>query len=286
MGLAPLRHPSTVSATFILLVLALWAAALVAVMRWQVRLIFGMPRARRWAPPGPHAGHVTECVTLAMPDGARLAGWLCLAPQPPAGIVVWLGGRNEDVAWTAAIGSWLGPRWTACAFNYRGRAGSTGRATEANSVDDAAAIVAWAAARAGLPQDRVVLAGRSLGGAIATQVAAMQRPAGLLLLSPPASVRRIVMRNPLLLPGLPWLRHPFDALAVASTVACPGLVLLAQRDRRVPHRESRLLARALRCRVQTIPGTDHRSLARCEASLAAMAAFLTGLPACEVGDTP
>jgi hypothetical protein len=38
-----------------------------------------------------------------------------------------------------------------------------------------------------------------------------------------------------------------------------------------------LLARALRCPVQTMAGTDHRTLARNAATLAAIAEFVQGL---------
>ncbi len=283
---APSLPPSvlTTLALIVLSVVSAWIVALAVAMRWQSRLLFGVPRARRTAPAGPHAGHRTRAVAFDAPDGARLQGWWSATALPTEGVVVWLGGRNEDVGWTPALGSWLGAGWAVCAFNYRGRGGSTGEATQANAVDDAAAIVAWATTQARVEPGRVVLVGRSLGGAVAVHVAAGRCLAGLVLLSPPASIRRILLRNPLLWPGLPWLRHPFDALAQAHRVACPSLVLLAGRDRRVPHRDSRALARALpACTpahggLRTIAGTDHRTLARHPDTLAAIAAFAQSLP--------
>jgi pimeloyl-ACP methyl ester carboxylesterase len=281
--------PPPLIAAVCLFVVVAWASALVVLMRRQARVIFGSPRALRSAPAGAHAVHGAQPVALAVADGVRLQGWLTTSPQPASGLVVWLGGRNEDVGWTPAIASWLGPDWAVCAFNYRGCAGSTGAPGEADSVRDALAIAAWGVARTGVPHDRVILIGRSLGSAVAVQVAARRPVAGLVLLSPPASVRRIMRRNPLLWPALPWLRHPFDSLAAAAEVRCPSLVLLAERDRRVPHGESQALARALRgampaapamdCLVRTMSGTTHRTLARSAGSLAAMAAFAHGLAA-------
>jgi dienelactone hydrolase len=265
------------------LVVGAWGLGLAALTRSQARLIFGRPRVLRAAPIGPHGHHRTHAVRLETQDCVSLQGWLTLPPGLPQWLAVWFGGRNEDVGWTPAIASWLGPAWAVCAFNYRGSVGSTGSPGEAACVQDALAIAAWACAETGLPPTRVMLMGRSLGSGIAVQAAARCSAAGLVLLSPPASLRRLVMRNPLLLPALPWLRHPFDSLAVAPQIRVASLVVLAECDRRVPHAESRRLARALqgtlpaplakRSRVITIAGTDHRSLARRAEALAVMARF-------------
>jgi pimeloyl-ACP methyl ester carboxylesterase len=128
----------------------------------------------------------------------------------------------------------------------------------------------------------MLLVGRSLGSGIVVQLAAQQTVAGLVLLSPPASIRALVARNPLLLPAIPWLRSPFESLDHAPRVRSPSLVLLAERDRRVPHSESLKLVAALReaaggasrpCELLAVPGTTHRSLARDATTLAAIAAF-------------
>jgi dienelactone hydrolase len=149
-------------------------------------------------------------------------------------------------------------------------------------MEDAQAILHWGSAQTSLPASRMLLVGRSLGSGVAVQLAAQQPVAGLVLLSPPASIRALAIRNPLLLPAVPWLRSPFDSLAHAHQVRSPSLVLLAERDRRVPHSESLKLVAALRertrgtsrsCEVLTVPRTTHRSLARDATTLAAIAAF-------------
>ena len=264
-----------------------WVATLVAATRLQELLIFGSTRVLRPAPLGPYGGYRTQSVSLPVHDGDRLAGWLTTPTTPPTRLAVWFGGRNEDVGWVPALASWLGPEWAVCSFNYRGCGSSTGRPGETACVGDATTIVSWASQQTGVPLARIVLMGRSLGSGVAMQVAARQAPAGLVLLSPPASLRRLLMRHPLLAPALPFLRHRFDSLAVAPQVRCPSLLLLAERDRRVPHSESRRLARALhgpapgstvtRCRLIMIAGTDHRSLPRDTSSLAAVAQFVRAL---------
>ncbi len=261
---------------------AAWAGGLVAVTRLQDRLIFGRPRAIRWAPSGPHQGHSTRAVSLSTADGETLQGWFTAPAAPASGLVVWFAGRNENPAWVPRLATWLGPRWALCAFSYRGGAGSTGRPSEQVCMEDAQAILHWGSAQTSLPASRMLLVGRSLGSGVAVQLAAQQPVAGLVLLSPPASIRALAIRNPLLLPAVPWLRSPFDSLAHAHQVRSPSLVLLAERDRRVPHSESLKLVAALReptsctsrsCEVFTVLGTTHRSLARDATTLETIAAF-------------
>jgi pimeloyl-ACP methyl ester carboxylesterase len=169
-----------------------WAGLVAAATLGQSRLIFGMPTVVRRAPLGPSAGaHEVIELSLTMPDGVVLRGWLA-RPRNGGGsrVAVYFGGRNEHVAWTPDLASWLGPDWALCAFSYRGRGGSTGRASESACVDDAVAQIRWAAQHAlPVPVDNVALVGRSLGGAIAVlaahRVSGEQRVAQQVLLSPP-----------------------------------------------------------------------------------------------------
>lgn len=57
------------------------------------------------------------------------------------------------------------------AFDYRGFGKSTGTPSELGLLNDAVAIVDWALNVAGIPSDRIVLLGHSLGTAVATAVA-------------------------------------------------------------------------------------------------------------------
>ena len=62
-------------------------------------------------------------------------------------------------------------RLTVMGFNYRGYGRSEGSPSERGVLDDARAARKWLAAKAGVPEDRIVLMGRSLGGAVAVDLA-------------------------------------------------------------------------------------------------------------------
>jgi pimeloyl-ACP methyl ester carboxylesterase len=57
------------------------------------------------------------------------------------------------------------------AFDYRGFGRSTGTPSEAGLLNDAEAVVEWALQVAGVPADRIVLLGHSLGTAVAAAIA-------------------------------------------------------------------------------------------------------------------
>ncbi len=282
-------------ATHVLTSLPPWAWALLAaatllagVAGLQGRLLFGRTWRIRRTDPGPAAARrLVEAVMLERPGGVLLRGWLTTDAQlAPQRLLLWFGGRNEHVAWTPDLAGWLPDDVALVAFNYRGLGGSGGYPSEAACVADAEAIALWARARFGLGPASLHLAGRSLGSGIATQLAArLGRPglASLVLVTPPQSIRALLLDNPLLAPLTAVLRSPLDSVAAARSLDCPVLMLLAERDRRVPHAHSLALAEALRragaaVDVRTLAGTDHRSLARTPAAMACIGGALRAGP--------
>jgi len=252
-----------------------WGMLLALIACFQGKLLFGRTWRIRRTDPGPAAARrVARAVTLARPGGVTLQGWLTLdAHTPPRRLLLWFGGRNEHVAWTPDLAGWLPEDMALLAFNYRSLGGSGGWPSEAVCVDDAQAIARWAHDHLGLAS--LHLAGRSLGSGIAMQLAARLRPASLVLITPPKSIRALLAASPLLAPLVAVLRSPLDSLAAARALDCPVLMLLAERDRRVPHAHSLALAEALRqsgaaVDVRTLAGTTHRSLARTPAAMACM----------------
>lgn len=258
-------------------------AALLAALRWhEPRLLFGRQTALRPAPAGPHEAHFTMETPLPGHDGAPLSGVLTRPLRDALGscgthahtLLVWFGGRNENVHWTPAIASWLGPGYAVAAWSYRSRP------AQPEVVADALHALRWLREESRFPDTRLVIAGRSLGSAVAMQVAAGGAAgwplAGLVLLSPMDSVRSMVAAHPLLAPAAWCLGSPFDSLSAASAIRCPTLVLLAEHDDRVPHWRSRRLVQALAgvpVEVQVVPGTVHRSLPRSARALRSLAAF-------------
>lgn len=258
--------------------LGTWALGLSTLACAQRRLIFRRPTHIRSLPAGPWAGSFDiEPLAFEVAPGVRLQGWRSRPHSAEArGTLLHFGGRGEHVAWAPHMSSWLRD-WSVLTFNYRGFGSSTGRPGEAEVMRDALAIHARFIAPLG-PAHPLVLVGRSLGSAVAVRTAQQVQPRALVLFSPLSSVRSLVRRQPLLAPASGLLRHPMDALAHASGVRCPALVLLAAQDRQIPHAHSRRLAGALgggSISLREIAGTQHRTLPRSAAAQQAIVAFFT-----------
>lgn len=267
---------------------AAWLGMLAIAYAFEHRLLFGRPRVLRTAPAGPHQLHLAQPVRLER-DRVVLEGMVTRPVFDAFGangttahtLLLWFGGRNEDVRWTPAIAGWLGAGHAVAAFAYRHRP------SQAPVLADALHALAWLREEPRFEGTRLVLAGRSLGSAVALQVAAALPPgvqlAGLVLVSPMDSVRAMVAARPWLKPLARRMRSPFDSLRVAHAARCPVLVVLAQHDARVPHDRSMRLVEQLRrhakaagrapVEVLTIPGTDHRTVARSALTLQAIAQF-------------
>lgn len=245
------------------------------------RLIFGAPKTIKRGAIGPTPGkHRTRPVEL--PRGNELLrGWLTEPiARHPKQIAFYLGGRNEDVRWAEDIGSWLGPDWAICTFAYRGRCGSTGTPSERLCIEDAIEQLNWVRSKFDGHDTKISLIGRSIGASLAVLIAhelrSSQPVQNMVLFSPPLSVSALVARLPVVSALLPLLKNRLDCCAVAEHVMADALVLLAEDDKRVPHGHSAALAALLggRTSIATIQGTDHKTLPRSHAALAASSMFL------------
>ncbi|MEO6280349.1 hypothetical protein [Roseateles sp.] len=264
-----------------------FAALPAALVLLQGKLLFGRTWVIRRTDPGPAAARRhTAAVWLARPGGVQLQGWLTtpVGGEPPRRLLLWFGGRNENVAWTPDLAGWLPDDCALLAFNYRSLGASGGWPCEAACVADAEAAAAWGLARLALPPQALHLAGRSLGTGVAMQLASRLATAGrpaasVALITPLKSLRAVLRRNPMLAPLTPLLRSPLDSVAAARALNCAVLVLLAERDSQVPHAHSHTLVAALRhagaaVTVHKLAGTDHRSLARTPAAMQHLGGWL------------
>jgi len=148
------------------------------------RLIFGKPKRQRDIPFGPvcpdGVGFSCKTLSLERPDGVSLQGWHGKVGRcSPRRVLVYFGGRCEDVFWAPKIASHLRD-WNVYAFNYRGFGASTGSPSEKSAQSDALAILETVLFRhrnvdpASL---EVVVVGRSLGTATACWLAGSSPPA-------------------------------------------------------------------------------------------------------------
>ncbi len=207
------------------------------------------------------AGLTYEEVRFPAADGVRLHGWL-LPGKAERPLLLFAHGnagnishRIDNLAQFQSLGL------TVFIFDYRGYGLSEGQITEQGSYKDIHGALVWLQQRGWKPQQMTYF-GRSLGGAVALQLALEKPPGGLVLESAFTSVARMGWHHqPLSYALLGWwaLSSRYDNLDKIDQLNCPLLLLQGDKDRTVPPKMARqLFARAPQPKsLYLIPGADH-----------------------------
>jgi uncharacterized protein len=223
------------------------------------------------------AGLRFKDVTFAAADGVKLHGWLIPGRTPTT--LLYAHGNGGNIGDRVTIARLLVGELGVGVFmyDYRGYGRSEGAPSEAGLVSDALGARA-ALLREGVPPERVVYYGRSLGTAVTVDLALAHPPRGVVLESPFASVR--AMANSVL-PGAGYVfRTRFDSLAKIPRLAAPLLVLHSEDDEVIPYAQGKALfdAAPQPKTLFTIRGARHYDMnAQWSAYWAAWRAFLDGL---------
>lgn len=232
----------------LLLAVCAYAAACVVLFFSQRSLIYFPPRTAAFPAP--------ETSTLAVPGATLL-----VSERPVDGpkALLYLGGNAEDVSASLPLLARVFPERSLYLLHYRGYAGSTGHPTEDALVADALALFDRVAAR----HDDIVVVGRSLGAAVAVQVAS-SRPVGkLVLVTPFHSLRGLAAQQFPYFPVRWLLRDSYDAWRNAPQVTAPTLILAAGDDEIIPaHSTHKLLAHFTKSEatMRVIQETGHNSI--------------------------
>ncbi|MDB4948190.1 MAG: hypothetical protein JWM27_839 [Gemmatimonadetes bacterium] len=143
------------------------------------------------------------------------------------------------------------------AYDYPGYGASTGTPTEPGAYAAADAAYDHATRVLHVPPDRILLHGRSLGGAVAVDLASRRPAAGLVLESAFSSASRVAF-------GFrPFVFERFNSIAKIARVRVPVLVIHGGADRVIPAEHGhRMFARfAGPKRSLWVPGAGHNDVA-------------------------
>jgi len=182
---------------------------------------------------------------LATTDGETLDGWFVPAKSEARGLVIFFHGNAGNIAHRLDYLRMFHELGLATLIvDYRGYGLSSGSPTEPGTYLDAEAM--WRHARDVLrfPADRIVLFGESLGGGIAAQLAAKQRPAALVLASTFTSVPDLGSDLYPMLPIRLLADIRYETLAKLSQISCPVMVIHSRNDDIIPAAHGRRLFEA------------------------------------------
>jgi hypothetical protein len=200
-------------------------------------------------------------VELRTSDGLRLGAWLVPPQAPDREVAVLVAhGNGGDRSLLAPLAQALAGRGlTVLLFDYRGYAANPGSPTEAGLARDVRAARRHLVEDVGIPPDRIVYLGESLGTAVVSELATELPPGALVLRSPFVDLASVGEQHYPLLPVRRLLKDRFPVAEHVRRVAVPVTVVYGTRDRTIPPEQSLAVAASAvpAARVVAVDGADH-----------------------------
>ena len=235
------RHPALRPSRLLpLIAVMMWSSSVACLWTNESRLIFQAGRSRSRLPAAEKG-----LIQLTTSDGIRLdaltltheraqAYWILFCP--PAGRSIH-GNIRRHLKSLHAAG------FNVLAFDYRGFGRNAGTPSEAGVYEDALTAYRHLTRQLDVAPERIILGGRSLGSAVAIELATRAPSGGLLLLSAIDSVPATASRFYFWAPVSLLTSQRFDSMAKAPRVAIPVLQVHAPGDFLVPIDAARALFR-------------------------------------------
>lgn len=165
---------------------------------------------------------------IPLPDGQKI-GMLALTNSAAAYTILYCHGNAEDLGDIQPIMQVFRDHgFSVYALDYRGYGISDGKAGSEAACEDGEAALKHLISERGIPLNRIILHGRSVGAGIALHLAARNKVAGLILESPFVTAFRVRTVIPI---------APFDKLRNnrrIREISCPLLVIHGGSDTIIP----------------------------------------------------
>jgi len=211
-------------------------------LMFQSRLLYHPLREIECTPE--RVGLSYEQVTLRTPDGLHLAAWYVPAAEA-RGTVLFCHGNAGNMSHRVGTIEILNRlRMNVLLFDYRGYGASEGSPSEAGTYRDAETAWRHLVEQRGVAPGDLIIHGRSLGGAVAAQVARKHPPRALILESTFTSVPDVARGM------FPWLpvrllaRLRYDTLERIARIRCPKLIIHSRDDDLIPFEHGQRLFEA------------------------------------------
>jgi len=182
-----------------------------------------------------------ESVSFETRDGIKLSGWFIPA-EIAIGVILFCHGNAGNISHrldSIQIFHQLG--LDVFIFDYRGYGQSQGKPTEQGTYTDAEAAWRYLVEERQVSPNEVIVFGRSLGAAVATQLAQSHMPSALILESAFTSLPDIAARLYPYLPVRLLLRFKYNTAEYLSRVNCPVLIVHSRDDEIMPFSHGRQL---------------------------------------------
>jgi fermentation-respiration switch protein FrsA (DUF1100 family) len=230
---------------FVLFVVGAYGAFVLFLYVTQHRMLYYPELPSRAVTLSPTAiGLDFEPVTLKTADGVRLYGWWIPAPptQPNPRTLLFLHGNAGNISHRLeSIGIFHNLGLAQLIIDYRGYGRSEGRPSEQGTYLDAATAWLYLTEKRGIAPRSIVVFGRSLGGAVAANLASQHTPGALILESTATSMPDLAAQLYPFLPARRLTRFHYDARGALASITCPVLIVHSRNDEIIPFTHGRQL---------------------------------------------
>lgn len=202
-------------------------------------------------------------VYVDTPDGEKLHGYFMSANEKTDKVMIYLQGRDENISrW------YLGPKHiqehipvNALIVGYRGYGNSTGKPSCKGIITDALSMYQYLIS-SGYKPENISLYGRSLGGAVALELASKVKVRSVVVQSSFSSLRDIVKYSQPYLPAILVDNKIFNSLERIKEINAPILIGHGTKDDVVPVEHGCKLYNVANepKKLIILPGAGHRHL--------------------------
>jgi fermentation-respiration switch protein FrsA (DUF1100 family) len=175
-----------------------------------------------------------ESVEFSAADGTSLTGWFIPREGSTRTVLFCHGNAGNISHRLVTIKSLHDLGYDVFLFDYRGFGQSKGTPSEQGLYDDAEAAWEYLARTRGIEADRIILCGRSLGGAVAIELATRHTASALVVESTFTNLADVGQIHYPFLPVKWILREHYDSISRISEIDCPKLVLHGRDDTLIP----------------------------------------------------
>lgn len=199
---------------------------------------------------------------LKSEDGATLHA-LWIKAENPKGLIIYFHGNTGSLKRWSKVAAQLNEYgYDVLAPDYRGYGKSTGKPSENVLIQDAKLFYNTALEQ--YSEEQIVIYGRSLGSAVAIQLAAKTNPKLLILETPFNSLLDVARSQVPVFPYKLMLKHPFRSDLFIEQVKSPIIFMHGTRDSQVRYKSALKLFSKVSDRedamFQTFIGGEHNNL--------------------------
>ena len=180
-----------------------------------------------------------ENLNLITVDNERINAWYIPAKNQNTKTVLFFHGNAGNISHrleTIKIYNKLGLNFLI--FDYRGFGISTGKPTEEGTYLDADTVWQYLIEERKLNPQQIIIAGRSLGGGVAAELAKKVRPAMLILESTFTSMTEVSAKHYPFMPTGLIVKHEYETNLKLKDIHCPIVFAHSKNDEVIPYEHS------------------------------------------------